>query len=64
MERIKSIFSWIIPIAVGLLLALLIQAFLLVPVTVNGDSMLNNLKNGERIWVFKTEKVHRGSVIV
>ncbi|OIM20178.1 hypothetical protein ATX59_09685 [Oenococcus oeni] len=32
MERIKSIFSWIIPIAVGLLLALLIQAFLLVPV--------------------------------
>ncbi|WP_281166195.1 signal peptidase I [Liquorilactobacillus sicerae] len=64
MEKIKSIFSWIIPIAVGLLLALLIQAFLLVPVTVNGDSMLNNLKNGERIWVFKTAKVHRGSVIV
>ncbi|MDN6968708.1 signal peptidase I [Oenococcus sp. UCMA 17063] len=64
MEKIKSIFSWIIPIAVGLLLALLIQAFLLVPVTVNGDSMLNNLKNNERIWVFKTAKVHRGSVIV
>ncbi|MDN6900053.1 signal peptidase I [Oenococcus sicerae] len=64
MGKIKGLFSWIVPIVVGLLLACLIQAFLLVPVTVNGDSMLNNLKNGERIWVLKLSKIHRGSVVV
>ncbi|EHN58559.1 signal peptidase I [Oenococcus kitaharae] len=64
MAKLRVLFSWIVPIIVGLLAAWLIQIFILVPVTVNGDSMLNNLTNGERIWVLKMARIRRGSVVV
>ncbi|WP_143798893.1 S26 family signal peptidase, partial [Oenococcus oeni] len=60
MGKIKKIFSWIFPITIGLLLAFIIHSFFLVPVKVDGDSMLNNLQNGQRVWAFKLEKIHRG----
>ncbi len=64
MGKIKKIFSWIFPITIGVLLAFIIHSFFLVPVKVDGDSMLNNLQNGQRVWAFKLEKIHRGSVII
>lgn len=64
MRLIKTIFSWSLPVFLGLIVAYLIQLFILVPVTVNGDSMMDNLHNGQRIWVFKPAKIRRGSVVV
>ncbi len=40
----KKAMSWIIPIAVGLALAIIIRMFWLVPVGVSGASMEPNLK--------------------
>ncbi|KRK98642.1 signal peptidase I [Secundilactobacillus odoratitofui DSM 19909 = JCM 15043] len=60
----KKAMSWIIPIAVGLALAIIIRMFWLVPVGVSGASMEPNLKNGQRIVAVKTSPIKRFSVIV
>ncbi|MFC6253181.1 signal peptidase I [Secundilactobacillus hailunensis] len=60
----KKTLSWLIPIAIGLLLALGIRFFWLVPVNVDGASMEPNLKNGQRVVAVKTASVKRYSVIV
>lgn len=64
MKTLRSILSWVIPIAIGLILALLIRSFLFQNVRVDGPSMLPNLVNNERVFSFKQSKIHRGSVIV
>lgn len=64
MKKIKNIFSWIIPILIGLIAAFLIRSYLVAPVGVSGDSMLNNLHNGQRVWTLQQAPVRRGSVIV
>ncbi|GAX06111.1 signal peptidase I [Secundilactobacillus pentosiphilus] len=60
----KKALSWIIPVAIGLLLALGIRFFWLVPVNVSGASMEPNLKNGQHVVAVKTAPVKRYSVIV
>lgn len=64
MKTLRQILSWIIPITIGLILALLIRSFLFQNVRVDGPSMLPNLVNNERVFSFKQSKIHRGSVIV
>ena len=56
--------SWIVPIAIGLLLALLIKQFAFQFVRVDGPSMQPNLQNNERVVCLKQAKIHRGSVVV
>lgn len=64
MKLIKEIISWVIPILVGLLIALLVKNYLFQVVRVDGTSMQPNLENNERVFVWKPEKIKRLSVIV
>lgn len=64
MKTLRGILSWVVPIAIGLLLALVINKFFFQLVRVDGPSMQPNLQNNERIACIKTAKIHRGSVIV
>ena len=64
MKALKEILSWIVPIAIGLLAALLIKNYVFQLVRVDGPSMQPNLENNERVLVSKRSNIHRGSVIV
>ena len=64
MKVFKELMSWIVPIAIGLLLALLIKQFAFQFVRVDGPSMQPNLQNNERVVCLKQAKIHRGSVVV
>ena len=64
MKAFKELISWIVPIAIGLLLALLIKQFVFQFVRVDGPSMQPNLQNNERVVCLKQAKIHRGSVVV
>lgn len=63
MKTLRQIFSWVISVVIGLILALLIRQ-LFQNVRVDGPSMLPNLVNNERVFSFKQSKIHRGSVVV
>ncbi|QBO36294.1 signal peptidase I [Periweissella cryptocerci] len=64
MKIIKGILSWVLPVLIGLAIAMLIRHFLFTLVRVDGTSMTPNLQNNERVWVVKPASIHRGSVIV
>lgn len=64
MKALRQIMSWIVPIVIGLVLALVIKQFVFQPVRVDGPSMQPNLVNNERVMCLKQSKIHRGSVIV
>lgn len=64
MKTFKQVMGWVLPIAIGLLIALLIRNFVMTPVRVDGPSMLPNLQNNERVLTWKQAKIHRGSVVV
>lgn len=64
MKAFKELMSWIVPIAIGLLLALLIKQFAFQFVRVDGPSMQPNLQNNERVVCLKQAKIHRDSVVV
>ena len=64
MKAFKELMSWIVLIAIGLLLALLIKQFAFQFVRVDGPSMQPNLQNNERVVCLKQAKIHRGSVVV
>lgn len=64
MKIIKSIFSWILPIAIGMGLALFLKTYIISPVRVDGDSMMPNLQNNEHVVILKTKPIKRLSVVV
>ena len=64
MKAFRETMSWIVPIVIGLLIALLIKQFVFQIVRVDGPSMEPNLVNNERVFCLKTAKIHHGSVIV
>ncbi|HJA21693.1 MAG TPA: signal peptidase I [Candidatus Limosilactobacillus intestinipullorum] len=64
MKAFRETMSWIVPIVIGLLIALLIKQFVFQIVRVDGPSMEPNLVNNERVFCLKTDKIHHGSVIV
>lgn len=64
MKLFKDIMSWVIPIIVGLLVALLIRQFVFTFARVDGPSMEPNLINKERLIVWRHAKVKHLSVIV
>ncbi|WP_010579838.1 signal peptidase I [Liquorilactobacillus vini] len=64
MQTFKSIISWIIPVVVGLLIALVVKQFLFGFVKVDGTSMYPNLQNNERVMLLKPAKIKHNSVVV
>jgi signal peptidase I len=56
--------SWIIPVLIGLLIALVVRQFLFGMVKVDGTSMYPNLQNNERVMLIKPLKIKHNSVIV
>lgn len=64
MKTFKNIMSWVLPVVIGLLIAMLIRHFVFTMVRVDGPSMEPNLENNERVAVVKTVKVKHLSVIV
>lgn len=64
MKTVKSIMSWVLPIVVGLLVAMVIRHYIFTMVRVDGPSMEPNLDNNERVAVVKTAKIRHLSVIV
>lgn len=64
MQKTKEVMSWIIPIFIGLALALVIKQFVFTRVKVDGPSMEPNLVNNEKVIAYKPAKVKHLSVIV
>ncbi|MCT3441820.1 signal peptidase I, partial [Limosilactobacillus fermentum] len=64
MKALRQTLSWLIPVAIGLIIALLVKQFSFQLVKVDGPSMQPNLQNNEWVVAVKTSKIHRGSVIV
>lgn len=64
MKAFRETLSWVIPIVIGLIIALLIKQFFFQVVRVDGPSMQPNLQNNERVFCLKQAKIHRGSVVV
>ena len=62
--KAKTILSWLVPIIIGLIIALIIRQFWFTMVKVDGDSMQPNLQNNQRVVAVKTSAIKRGSVIV
>lgn len=64
MKSFRQVMSWVVPIVIGLLIALLIKQFFFQVVRVDGPSMQPNLQNNERVFCLKRSKIHRGSVVI
>ncbi|WOY88296.1 signal peptidase I [Ligilactobacillus murinus] len=64
MSTFKNIMGWVWPVVIGLLIALLINTFLLSLVKVDGLSMYPNLQNNERVIMLKHAKIKRDTVVV
>jgi len=64
MKIVKNVMSWVLPIVIGLLVAMVIRHFVFSMVRVDGPSMEPNLENNERVAVVKTAKIKHLSVIV
>lgn len=64
MKTFRQVMSWVIPIVIGLLIALLIKQFLFQVVRVDGPSMQPNLQNNERVFCLKRSHIHHGSVVI
>lgn len=56
--------SWVWPIIIGLLLAYLLNTFVLSLVKVDGLSMYPNLQNNERVVMLRQSAIKRNSVVV
>jgi len=61
---IKGLLGWIIPIAVGVLIALALKTYLVSFAKVDGSSMYPNLHNNERLVLLKNKPIKRLSVVV
>lgn len=64
MRILKEILSWIIPIVIGVIIALLIHKYLFMLAKTDGPSMEPNLQNGERVIVLRQVKIKHLSVVV
>lgn len=63
----KFFFEWIVPIVSALIIAMIINKFLLFKVYIPSESMVPTLKIGDQLFVTKiydTDKIKRGDIIV
>ena len=64
MNKAKEASSWLLPVTIGLVIALIIRVFFVSVDRIDGPSMLPNLVNNERVLCLKQAKIHRGSVVI
>lgn len=64
MNKAKEAGSWLLPVIIGLVVALIIRVFFVSIDRIDGPSMLPNLVNNERVLCLKQAKIHRGSVVI
>lgn len=64
LKNLKEILSWIVPVVIGLAIALALKQFVFTRVRVDGPSMEPNLNNNEKVFAWKMSKVKHLSVIV
>lgn len=68
MNWLKKITSdWIIPVGVGIIIALLVRRFIFFNVRVPSDSMFPTIKTGDKISVtriYNKDKLKRGDIVV
>lgn len=64
MKIIKEIFSWVIPLLIGFLIAYALKTYVISIVKVDGTSMYPNLQNNERVVMLHYAKIKRNSVVV
>lgn len=60
----KILKGWVLPIAIGLIVGLLIKTFVFTVVRVDGSSMFPNLQDRELVMEIHHAKIKRDSVIV
>ncbi|HEY4399317.1 MAG TPA: signal peptidase I [Lactobacillaceae bacterium] len=60
----KFIKEWVLPLAIGLAIALIVRTFLFTVVRVDGTSMEPNLQNNELVFESKISSYTRGDVVV
>lgn len=60
----KEILSWVWPILIAVVIAVLCRQFLFSPVTVKGESMEPTYENNNKIIISKTSQVDRFDIIV
>ncbi|PFA67157.1 signal peptidase I [Bacillus sp. AFS015802] len=64
MKSKSSIIGWAQPLLIGIVLAVLIRSFIVVPIVVEGASMNTTLLNHDRMIVNKMDKPERFDIIV
>ena len=64
----KEVFEWIFSIAIGVIIAVLINRFVLINARVPSASMENNIMTGDRLFGYRlayvTEEVERGDIVI
>lgn len=60
----KEIMSWVWPILIAIIVAVVVRQFLFAPVTVKGESMENTYHNNDRVIISKIGDIERFDVIV
>jgi signal peptidase I len=63
----KFFFDWIVPVAVAIVIALLINKFLLFKIYIPSESMVPTLQVGDQLFVTKIynkDKIKRGDILV
>jgi signal peptidase I len=64
LKILKKIFSWVFPIAMGLLIGFAVRQYFVSASFIKGTSMQPNLQNAEVVGVFKTLPIRRNAVII
>lgn len=64
----KEVFEWIFSIAIGVIIAVLINRFVLINARVPSASMENNIMTGDRLFGYRlayvNEEVERGDIVI
>lgn len=64
----KEILSWVMTLGAAVVIALVIRTFIFEPIRVDGESMMDTLRNGEIMFVTKPEYLlgdpQRGDVVI
>ncbi|KRL04384.1 signal peptidase I [Liquorilactobacillus oeni] len=64
MKALKEVLSWVMPVVIGVLIALVVRQLWFGIVKVEGDSMAPNLQDTERVMLLKKANITHNTVIV
>ena len=64
MEKVKKIIWELIPYIGIIILIIIIRAYIITPVRVDGDSMKKTLEDGDILLLYKMAEINRGDIVV